>query len=624
MRSVAQCSKGLTGEDNSAFYGRPKKLARMTAVMGYKAGMTHVVGNLARPGPRSLGAHTWYLLLRRSERLKSDLGRSNKLPIVRSQESPITIHVQFIAVCTVLSRHSSKAAFLGVLKLAGLTSETGDACSSLPTMGIPDYWKTVKPASEVISLKQLAADEGLSEKRRELGSLRVGVDLCLLITQSQAVFHKLHHAQFGRNPELRAVFYKAAAILAAGVDGLFVVDGGARPTVKRNKRVKAKPHWLIEEVEEMLKLFGFHLHKAPGEAEAELAYLNRIGEIDAVLTDDGDAALFGATCILRNLDKNNKDNVTMYTSTALASHPDVQLTQGGIFLLDVLRGRDYDTPLRQTGLPNCGMSIAHGLAHCGFGDSLLAATQTMSDTKLQQFLVSWRAGALAARLPDTFPNIKTLKLYAHPITSWSDGYIPPNTNHWRVRLPSLPELALFVHKKFGWKPTAIGYAFGGPFLQPFDLNRQLHQHVNLGRVDDEYPQMSSFLGIVARQEVRPGVTTYQMKIAVNVLTRQVLSRLRAPTSAAGSSAASITQWFSSQSVERYFPVLVQRFNNNHNVPRRPPPRALPTVIATQVRGLHLGFVDLTLDDEADVNGNNENGEDGRGREGLLWMLMLST
>ncbi|KAK7013579.1 hypothetical protein R3P38DRAFT_1459437 [Favolaschia claudopus] len=273
-----------------------------------------------------------------------------------------------------------------------------------------------------------------------------------------------------------------------------------------------------------IKLFGFHLRKAPGEAEAELAYLNRIGEIDAVLTDDGDAALFGATCILRNLDKNNKDNVTMYTSTALASHPDVHLTQGGIFLLAVLRGGDYDT----TGLPNCGMSIAHGLAHCGFGDSLLAATQTISDTELQQFLVSWCAGvrteletnasghlkskhkALAARLPDTFPNIKTLKLYAHSITSWSDGYIPPNPIHWRVRLPSLPGLALFVQKKFGWKPTDIVDKFKRLIFPamcirrlnlPIDLNLQLHRHVNLGRLDDEYPQLSSFLSIVARQEV---------------------------------------------------------------------------------------------------------------------------
>ncbi|KAK7050268.1 PIN domain-like protein [Favolaschia claudopus] len=499
-------------------------------------------------------------------------------------------------------------------------------------MGIPDYWKIVAPASELLSLKQLAADEGLSAKRRELGTLRVGVDLCLLITQSQAVFHKPHHAQCGRNPELRAVFFKAAAIHAAGVDALFVVDGADRPSVKRNKRVKAKPHWLIEEVEEMIKLFGFHFHKAPGEAEAELAHLNRIGEVDAVLTDDGDAALFGATRIIRNLDKKNKDDVTVYTSTALAAHPKVQLTQGGIFLLAVLRGGDYDT----VGLSNCGMSTAHGLARCGFGDSLLAATQTMSDNDLKAFLVGWRKDvrtelatnargylktkhmALAAQLPDTFPKIKTLKLYANPITSWSDGYVPPNPNHWRVRLPSLPALALFVQKKFGWKPIDIvdkfkRLIFPGMCIRrlnlPIDLNLQLHRHVNLGRIDDEYPQLSSFLSIVARQEVRPGVTMYRMKIAINILTRQVLSHLRAPASAAGSSAASIMVWLDGQPMERYFPALVQRFNNKNNVP---PPRVLPAVMAKQLRGRHLGFVDLTLDDEEDGDGINESGEDGRG------------
>lgn len=43
-------------------------------------------------------------------------------------------------------------------------------------------------------------------------------------------------------------------------------------------------------------LIGF---QAPGEAEAELAYLNRIGMLDAVLTDDVDAFLFGAITIIR-------------------------------------------------------------------------------------------------------------------------------------------------------------------------------------------------------------------------------------------------------------------------------------------------------------------------------------
>jgi 5'-3' exonuclease len=39
--------------------------------------------------------------------------------------------------------------------------------------------------------------------------------------------------------------------------------------------------------------------QAPGEAEAELAYLNSIGEIDAVLSDDVDTFLFGATMVIR-------------------------------------------------------------------------------------------------------------------------------------------------------------------------------------------------------------------------------------------------------------------------------------------------------------------------------------
>ena len=39
--------------------------------------------------------------------------------------------------------------------------------------------------------------------------------------------------------------------------------------------------------------------KAPGEAEAELAYLNSIGIIDAVLSDDVDNFLFGANTVIR-------------------------------------------------------------------------------------------------------------------------------------------------------------------------------------------------------------------------------------------------------------------------------------------------------------------------------------
>jgi 5'-3' exonuclease len=41
------------------------------------------------------------------------------------------------------------------------------------------------------------------------------------------------------------------------------------------------------------------LHQAPGEAEAELGYLNRILAIDLVLTSDSDIFIFGATHVMR-------------------------------------------------------------------------------------------------------------------------------------------------------------------------------------------------------------------------------------------------------------------------------------------------------------------------------------
>lgn len=39
--------------------------------------------------------------------------------------------------------------------------------------------------------------------------------------------------------------------------------------------------------------------QAPGEAEAELAFLNRAGYIDAVLSDDVDTFVFGGTTVVR-------------------------------------------------------------------------------------------------------------------------------------------------------------------------------------------------------------------------------------------------------------------------------------------------------------------------------------
>jgi len=41
------------------------------------------------------------------------------------------------------------------------------------------------------------------------------------------------------------------------------------------------------------------LVQAPGEAEAELASLNALGLVDAIMTDDCDAFIFGARTLIK-------------------------------------------------------------------------------------------------------------------------------------------------------------------------------------------------------------------------------------------------------------------------------------------------------------------------------------
>ncbi len=79
-------------------------------------------------------------------------------------------------------------------------------------------------------------------------------------------------------------------------------DGPKKPSQKRNNKVAGHfgtADHRSKQFKALLDLCGLEWWNAPGEAEAELAVMNRQGKIDAVLSDDGDALLFGATCLLR-------------------------------------------------------------------------------------------------------------------------------------------------------------------------------------------------------------------------------------------------------------------------------------------------------------------------------------
>jgi len=100
---------------------------------------------------------------------------------------------------------------------------------------------------------------------------------------------------------LRTFYYRLLRLISLAIHPVFVFDGPNKPPFKRNKRtgpnVASIPEFLAKQ---LLKQFGYPIHLAPGEAEAECALLQREGIVDAVLSEDVDTLMFGSGITIRN------------------------------------------------------------------------------------------------------------------------------------------------------------------------------------------------------------------------------------------------------------------------------------------------------------------------------------
>lgn len=62
----------------------------------------------------------------------------------------------------------------------------------------------------------------------------------------------------------------------------------------------------VKECVELLELLGMPVLEARGEAEALCAQLNYEGHVDACITADSDAFLFGASCVIKCIHPNSR------------------------------------------------------------------------------------------------------------------------------------------------------------------------------------------------------------------------------------------------------------------------------------------------------------------------------
>lgn len=152
-------------------------------------------------------------------------------------------------------------------------------------MGVAGLWKALQPSTQV-TLASLAQELGKDD-------VTLGIDV------SAWMYHATK-SQGGVNAELRLLLYRLLKLLAVpNLQPVFIFDGAGRPKVKRGTARAATTWKQVERLKELILALGFAFDIAPGEAEAELAERCKRGEIDAVLTDDADALVFGAPVLVR-------------------------------------------------------------------------------------------------------------------------------------------------------------------------------------------------------------------------------------------------------------------------------------------------------------------------------------
>lgn len=303
-----------------------------------------------------------------------------------------------------------------------------------------------------MSLCKLAIDH-LEQTGRPL---RIAIDFAIWSFQAQA-------ARGGANPAIRTLFYRLVRLLSLSIVPVLVFDGPNKPAFKRNKRSRGPGDSVsVAMAKRLVKLFGFHIHDAPGEAEAECALLQQQGVVDAVLSEDVDTIMFGCTLTLRNW--SSEGTRTAKTPTHVSVYDVRELGQGetgldreGMVLVALMSGGDYIPE----GVPGCGIKVACEAAKAGFGKRLCRIKR--SD---QESLRKWREDLMrelrtneskffrvkhkALTIPDEFPSMEVLRYYTHPVVSQAE-----TIEGLKRELPSRREvdiagLRAFTAETFDW------------------------------------------------------------------------------------------------------------------------------------------------------------------------------
>ncbi|KAK9466959.1 PIN domain-like protein [Lipomyces arxii] len=284
-------------------------------------------------------------------------------------------------------------------------------------MGVPGLWEFLDShqLGEELCLAVLA-ERIYEEKSRRL---RLAID-------GNFWSFKNKGGKGGKFPEQRTFYYKLCRLMGLCVDAVFVFDGPQKPEFKRNARVSTILPTEVKWMMQIIQCFGFNSLIAPGEAEAECAWLQQQGLVDFVMTDDVDSLMFGATRVLKGWKPYANGSlasvtVQLYESDKICK--EAGLTKSGMVLVAMMSGGDYCS----AGVPHCGSKTAIEIAQAGYGKLLIECgfettrlvlwKEKLRNSLLHNKSKEFRSCHQAIKISSEFPQRDLFDSYLQPVVS---------------------------------------------------------------------------------------------------------------------------------------------------------------------------------------------------------------
>ncbi|GJN34398.1 hypothetical protein PR202_gb23054 [Eleusine coracana subsp. coracana] len=264
---------------------------------------------------------------------------------------------------------------------------------------------------------------------------RVAVDLSFwVVSHSTAIRARSPQA---RRPHLRTTFFRTLSLFAKmGALPVFVVDGEPSPLKSQARAARffrgsgldlsalpsteAEPESSaaaapvkgrnaaftrsVAECVEMLEYLGMPILRATGEAEALCAQLNNEGHVDACITADSDAFLFGAKTVIKVLRSNCKEPFECYHIADIESGLGLKRKQ--MVAMALLIGSDHDLH----GVPGFGVETALRFVQLFDEDNILE--KYARNLKEKRRHENWQIKVCKRIAAETnFPNEEIIKMY---------------------------------------------------------------------------------------------------------------------------------------------------------------------------------------------------------------------